>query len=99
MIHIMITVPVALSFYLGPFGFGTFNTLCPLGIFVILGIGADDVFIVVVSSHIQSPVKPVQEEHGVASSINVAACRPVSFSQALVCNVPIGHVEAVPSLL
>lgn len=75
MIHIMITVPVALSFCafesyhakiadfvcmiivsyggwnvdLGPFGFGTFNTLCPLGIFVILGIGADDVFIVVVS--------------------------------------------------
>jgi hypothetical protein len=47
MIHIMITVPVSLSVYLGPFGFGTFNTLCPLGIFVILGIGADDIFIVV----------------------------------------------------
>ena len=47
MIHIMVTVPVALSFYLGPFGFGTFNTLCPLGIFVILGIGADDIFIVI----------------------------------------------------
>jgi hypothetical protein len=47
MIHIMIPVPVSLSVYLGPFSFGTFNTLCPLGIFVILGIGADDVFIVV----------------------------------------------------
>eukprot|EP01052_Picozoa_sp_SAG31_P007169 SAG31_NODE_338_length_17490_cov_7.707032_12_plen_161_part_00 len=47
MIHIMITIPVSLSIYLGPLGFDRFNTLCPLGIFVILGIGADDIFIMV----------------------------------------------------
>eukprot|EP01049_Picozoa_sp_SAG25_P006437 SAG25_NODE_484_length_7474_cov_11.267823_3_plen_954_part_00 len=47
MIHIMMSVPVSLSIYLGPFGFNRFNTLCPLGIFVILGIGADDIFIMV----------------------------------------------------
>ena len=47
MIHIMITIPVSLGVYIGPFGFDRFNTLCPLGIFVILGIGADDIFIVV----------------------------------------------------
>lgn len=70
MIHIMITVPVALSFYLGPFGYGTFNTLCPLGIFVILGIGADDIFIVVVSFHLPIRECKLQQTHSQFSAMD-----------------------------
>ena len=47
MIHILMSVPISLAIYIGPLGFDRFNTLCPLGVFVILGIGADDIFIMV----------------------------------------------------
>jgi hypothetical protein len=43
-------VPISLAIYIGPLGFDRFNTLCPLGVFVILGIGADDIFIMVRTS-------------------------------------------------
>ena len=50
MIHILMSVPISLAIYIGPLGFDRFNTLCPLGVFVILGIGADDIFIMVRTS-------------------------------------------------
>ena len=45
MLHIVLSLPISLFIYLVFFGYEVFGTLNFLGVFVILGIGADDIFI------------------------------------------------------